>query len=170
MSELRLHGASVETVFELLGRRENDMTYALGWGLARSDPMLRDLLGRIAPDVPIESPVLIELQEHDTGDRGYTDIEILSPSMHVVVEAKRGWSPPSAAQLHRYEARLANGRRPSQWIVILTQNGLESIVRHQLVGWEPPRPVESCVLGWSDMVNVARQASRSGPLAERRLS
>ena len=36
MAELLLHGRPVPTVFDLLGRNENDMTYALSWGLARS--------------------------------------------------------------------------------------------------------------------------------------
>ena len=39
---------------------ENDMTYALGWGLARSDAMLRGMLDRIAPDVPFEEIPLRE--------------------------------------------------------------------------------------------------------------
>ena len=169
MTELRLHGSTVETVFDLLGRRENDMTYALGWGLARSDAMLRGMLDRIAPDVPFEAPALVDLQEHDSDDRGYTDIEILAPTIHVIVEAKRGWRPPSAGQLQRYEARLARGGRPSQWIAILTQNGAESIVQHQLGDWKAPPPVKTRVLGWSDVVSVARRASHGGPLAERRL-
>jgi hypothetical protein len=146
------------------------MTYALGWGLSRSDAVLRGLLLRIAPEVPYEPPVGVELQEHDPDDRGYTDIEVLTPNLHVVVEAKRGWRPPSAGQLRRYEARLARGGRQAQRIAILTQNGAELIVRHQLADWAPPPPVEACVLGWSDVVDIARRAGHSGPLAERRLA
>ena len=47
MPELLLHGRPVATVFDLLGRDENDMTYALGWGLTRSDALLVE--SRAAP-------------------------------------------------------------------------------------------------------------------------
>jgi len=170
MTELRLHGSTIETVFDLLGRRENDMTYALGWGLARCDAVLGRLLARIAPGVPLERPATVELQEHDAQDRGFTDIEILTPKLHAIVEAKRGWSPPSQAQLRRYEARLARSPRDERRIVILTQNGAEQVVRHQLAGWAPPPHVEACVLAWSDVVDLARRASHEGRLAERRLA
>jgi hypothetical protein len=162
MTELRLHGATVGTVFDLLGRRENDMTYALGWGLARSEPLLHDFLKRIAGDVPLDPSVEIELQEYGTDDGGFTDIEILTQDVHVIVEAKRGWRPPSAGQLHRYEERLNVMARPSRWIVILTQNGAEEIIRHQLANWAPTAPTQACVLGWSDVVTLVEHASRVG--------
>jgi hypothetical protein len=37
MPPLTLHGWTVATVFDLLGDKENDATYSLGWGLANSD-------------------------------------------------------------------------------------------------------------------------------------
>ena len=39
MAEQLLSGASVDTVFDLLGRFEDDMTYSLGWGLSRSEAL-----------------------------------------------------------------------------------------------------------------------------------
>jgi hypothetical protein len=106
MAELRLHGSSVDTVFDLLGRNENDMTFALGWGLSRSGAILRRFVERVAPGADLEPPIMVELQEHDRADGGFTDIELRSADLHVIVEAKRGWDPPSDAQLRRYEARL----------------------------------------------------------------
>lgn len=170
MVELRLHGSSIDTVFDLLGRNENDMTFALGWGLSRSGAILRRFVERVAPDAGLEPPVVVELQEHDRADGGYTDIELVSADLHVIVEAKRGWDPPSDAQLRRYEARLARAARPVQRIVILTQNGAETVVRHQVGPWQPAPPAAIEVLGWSDVVSLVRSASRGGPLAERRLA
>jgi len=34
MTDLTLYGRRVETVFELLGEAEDDITYSVGWGLA----------------------------------------------------------------------------------------------------------------------------------------
>lgn len=170
MVELRLHGSSVDTVFDLLGRNENDMTFALGWGLSRSGAVLRRFVERVAPGAALEPPVVVELQEHDRTDGGFTDIELLSAELHLIVEAKRGWDPPSDAQLRRYEARLARAGRPVQRVVILTQNGAEAVVRHQVGPWQPAPPAAIEVLGWSDVVSLVRSASRRGPLAERRLA
>jgi len=113
---------------------------------------------------------MVELQEHDRADGGFTDIELLSTDLHVIVEAKRGWAPPSDAQLRRYEARLARADRPVQRVVILTQNVAETVVRHQLGPWQPTPPASIEVLGWSDVVRLIRAASRGGSLAERRLA
>jgi hypothetical protein len=170
MVELRLHGTNVETVFDLLGRNENDMTFALGWGLSRNAAILRRFVERVATGAALEPPVMVELQEHDRADGGFTDIELLSTDLHVIVEAKRGWKPPSEDQLQRYEARLARADRPVQRVVILTQNGAETVVRHQLGPWQPTPPASIEVLGWSDVVGLIRAADRGGSLAERRLA
>lgn len=170
MPDLILHGRPVETVYDLLGRDENDMTYALGWGLTRSTALLRRFIEKVAPGAELREPVLVELQTHDAIDRGFTDIELLSPDIHAIVEAKRGWAPPWPAQLRRYEARFAAENRPVQRVVVLTQNGAEQVVRHLLGPWSPPEPATAQVVGWSDVVSLARSASREGPLSERRLT
>ena len=170
MAELRLHGSTVDTVFDLLGRNENDMTFALGWGLSRHPAILRLLVERVAAGTAIEPPVVVELQEHDRADGGFTDVELLSNNLHVIVEAKRGWDPPSQAQLGRYEHRLAEARRPVQRLVILTQNGAEVVARHRLGPWTPAAPAALEILGWSDVVGIVHSASREGSHAERRLA
>ncbi len=170
MPDLVLHGRPVETVFDLLGHDENDMTFALGWGLTRSRLLLAGLVERLAPGIEIREPFLVELQEHDAADGGFTDIELLSPDLHVIVEAKRGWNVPSAAQLRRYEDRFAAAGRPVQTVVILTQHGAGAVVRHHLGDWAPQDPITAEVVGWSDLVTMAAGAAHAGPLAERRLA
>jgi hypothetical protein len=168
MAELVLHGRPVSTVFDLLGRNEDDMTYALGWGLSRNARLLQAFAERVAPGALVDEPLVVELQEHDRADGGFTDIELLSAELHVIVEAKRGWAPPGAWQLRRYEARFAQAARPRQSLAVLTQNGAEAVIRHQLGPWKPPEPVTAHVLGWTDVVDLAR--GRGGPLPERRLA
>lgn len=170
MPQLVLHGRPVATVFDLLGRDENDMTYALGYGLTSNRAILRRVLAHVAPGcTPIE-PVVIELQRYDHADAGYTDLEILTTELHVLVEAKRGWEPPSPAQLRRYEDRFVEAARPVQRLVVLTQNGAEMVVRRRLGAWRPPPSVIAHVLGWADLVHLARGARGEGSDAERRLA
>jgi hypothetical protein len=168
--DLILHGRPVETFFDLLGRNENDMTAALGLGLSRSGPLLRRFVCRLAPEASLDGGFVIELQEHDEVDRGFTDIEIRSDDLHVIVEAKRGWDPPSQYQLLRYEARFAKVGLPRQRVVILTQNGADSVVRHRLGSWRPAEPIGVEVVGWSDIVQLARAAGHEGAHADRRIA
>jgi hypothetical protein len=168
VADLILHARPVATVFDLLGRDENDMTAALGWCLARSDAFRAAFLAEVAPGEHGADPV-VELQRHEASDGGFTDIEIRSVSVHLIVEAKRGWGLPSEAQLRRYEARFAQFAAPTQAFVVLTQNGVESVVRRRLAGWSPPSPINPVIVGWSRLVTLAGRASRSGDRAQRPL-
>jgi len=170
MPELVVHDRLIATVFDLLGRDENDMTASLGWGLAHNAALLGRFLVRVAPNVLLAEPPTVELQKHDRSDGGFTDIELTAREVHVIVEAKRGWEPPFEAQLTRYEKRFGKTKAAVQCFVVLTQNGADQVVRHRLRAWAPPPPIALVVLGWSDLVSMATSANREGPTAERRLA
>src|SRR5690348_11997705 len=94
---------SALTVFDLLGRHENDLTYAVGWCLNESSPFLRGFLSAIGVTAD-PADVVVRLQTYTRHDarRGITDIELRSPDFHVIVEAKRDWTIPTRDQLKRY--------------------------------------------------------------------
>ncbi len=104
-TELYLHGRKIETIFQLLGENENDITNSVAWTLSQSphflDVFLRSILGHKSRI----QDVSIRLQHTDkTG--GITDIEIESPgNFFIIVEAKRGWNLPSRKQLELYANR-----------------------------------------------------------------
>jgi len=106
-AELTLYGRSVGTVFDLLGSKENDITYSLGWALAESERLSSALLEDVVPasQAGLDADS-IRLQEGISG-AGFTDIEILAGSgdVHVVIEAKRGYDLPALAQLQKYATR-----------------------------------------------------------------
>ncbi|MBA3877402.1 MAG: hypothetical protein C0498_10760 [Anaerolinea sp.] len=154
-----MHGRPISTVFDLLGHDENDMTASLGWALARNGELLRAFVARIAPGVRLGDDAVVELQEHDRGDGGFIDIELKAPStVHVIVEAKRGWGLPSEEQLRRYETRFAFVGAPAARFVVLTQNGAEEVVRHRLGGWTLPAPINAVVMSWAELADLARRA------------
>ncbi len=105
MATLRLGNWPVKTVFHLLGQKENDITYSIGWGLAHCDAFAEALLDDLFPSRKSGGVETIELQKHGE-DGGFTDIEIHANDMHVILEAKRGWNLPGVAQLKRYCGRL----------------------------------------------------------------
>jgi hypothetical protein len=49
------HGGEVDSVFDLLGRNENDVTAAFGFTLANSPLMLSTILARVLPGADVES-------------------------------------------------------------------------------------------------------------------
>ena len=158
MSELVVHGRPVPTVFDLLGRHENDMTFALGWGLAASDGLLRSLIRRAGFDAE-PSDVVIRLQEFAPSG-GFTDIELMVPGqLHLIVEAKRGWDPPTDAQVERYESRFASSAVPHNGLVLLTQWGAESYLAAAVKMREFRFP--RYVVGWSEVARDARAAART---------
>jgi hypothetical protein len=140
MPELVLHDRPIPTVFDLLGHDENDMTASLGWALAHNAALLDRFVQRIAPGVSLTEPPAIELQKHDRADGGFTDIELLAPELHVIIEAKRGWNPPSETQLRRYEDRFAETSASAKRVVVLTQNGAERVAVAARVESEDAHP------------------------------
>ncbi len=109
---LNLFGKEVESVFAVKRDDENSVTYALGWSLSQS-PAFLATLGEDLFGEPIEfDDACIDLQRSNQ-DRGFSDVEIFSPSIpHIIIEAKRNWELPGTAQLKKYASRISreNGR------------------------------------------------------------
>jgi hypothetical protein len=104
-TELRLHGKTIASVFELLGDRENDITYSIGWALAQCPEFRGRVVRAACPTVTDVAADAVLLQERGVG--GITDIELKGPSFHIIIEAKRGLELPGLDQLSRYGDRLA---------------------------------------------------------------
>ena len=109
MADLTLHSRRVETVFDLLGDKEDDITYSVGWGLAQSETLARTILREVYGASADEGELTaVRLQEADK-DTGRTDIELETDLLRLVVEAKRGWTLPLRSQLQQYANRLNDG-------------------------------------------------------------
>jgi hypothetical protein len=107
MPELLLRGRKVESVFNLLGQNENDITFSIGWALSQSPSFLQTVLQTAFGErksYPL-GKVAISLQEFAVKG-GITDVEIRDPNLHVIIEAKRGWELPSKNQLTKYVPRF----------------------------------------------------------------
>jgi hypothetical protein len=165
MAELRLYNhKTVDTVFDLLGDKEDDITYSLGWGLANSDELARAMLSEAFTGGSGEVTA-IRLQQTLPG-AGRTDVEIESEHHHLIIEAKRGWTVPTPAQLEQYAARFHTRRE-----------GCIAVVAECSPEWATPRlPAEVAgvpvrYLPWSRVAQVVEQtAARAGAgNAEKRL-
>ena len=165
MADLRmyLHGRLIESIFELLGSKENDITYSLGWALAHS-PWLTAAVLRHALSVDDEPSVEeIRLQER-AEEPGITDIEIVGPAVHAIIEAKRGWQLPTRRQLTLYAPRLRRLNRQRQVLVTMSEATPEFASLH------PPKDIDGVPvvhLAWKDIIRLSRV--RQGTHAEKRL-
>jgi len=150
------------TLFDLLGDSENAMTSSTGWALTRSPTLLGLLLEAVAPANDPGRPIGVRLQESsDLG--GYTDIEIETENLFVIVEAKRGWQLPRRAQLELYAQRLLRREKPGA-LAVLSECSREFA--------EPRLPktigqVPVCHLSWAEVVALGRAGARCGARAER---
>ena len=78
MATISLHGQRLESMFELLGHDENDMTGSLGWALSQSSSFLNLFVREIGLPPTGVHEAQVRLQEYEPG-RGFTDIEIELP-------------------------------------------------------------------------------------------
>jgi hypothetical protein len=160
--DLFLHGRKLESVFELLGSKENSITYSVGWALANSSELLRAALAQLGLNgAEIED---VRLQEYGK-DGGFTDIELLGPTSHVIMEAKRGWWLPNDLQWGRYAPRFEREKRRNQRFVAMSDcsAGYASLHLPKHFGGVP-----LAYLGWRDLARLSENVKGSN--AEKRLS
>jgi hypothetical protein len=168
MSELQLHNKPIETIFELLGKKENNITYSVGWALYRSPAFLKQFIKEAMGVKDSKHATQLRLQ-HFHRKKGITDIEILCPNaFHVIVEAKCGWYLPEYRQLEKYAFRFKKSDEGSRRkIVVLSECSGEyakgQLQAHKIRGV----PIES--LSWKSLNQMITAALRSGSNAEKRL-
>lgn len=112
MTELILGQRPVLSVFELLGSNEDDMTYALGYSLNKSESFLKLFLESFGIQKQ-QGIYKIHLQKHHRNDKGFSDIEIWHDEKRLlIIEAKKGWRIPSIEQLTKYTSRFQKNDFP----------------------------------------------------------
>ena len=159
----------ITSFFDLLGYDEQAMTDSFGLALHGSSTLLSTFLASTCDGALAGEPIEIGLQKFGSADRGFTDVEVLASNLHVIVEAKRWWDPPSPEQLERYQGRFLEVHPPraTQRLVILTQDGTDAVVNHRLGGWRPVPPAQLSIVSWSMVARLASDASHRGPKSER---
>lgn len=169
MATLSLHGQRLESMFELLGQDENDMTGSLGWALSQSPSFLALFVREIGLPPTGVREAEVRLQEYEAG-RGFTDIEIELPGKFcAIIEAKRDWNLPARGQLMRY-ARRSQFRRyrfTRKRLVVVsdcTDEYAAARFGNQRFSGVPATP-----LGWNRVISIAKRSLQDAAHAERGL-
>ncbi len=168
MSNLHLSNKSekIESIFELLGEHENDMTYSLAWGLVQCPEFLDRFLYAINQKNIKLSEVDIYLQKGGDRKEGITDIELRSPKFSTIIEAKRGWNVPSKKQLIKYAKRLLNGKKQTRRLIVLSEYSKENSgnrVKNEIKGI----PVQ--LISWREAIEFAKQSLPDSSHAQKHL-
>lgn len=129
-TDLFIHNKEVESLFEIVGENENDLSYSLGYVLSKSPLLLKALIAKVYKPIKFKNAV-IKLQESGKHD-GFTDFEItLDNKYFFIIEAKKGWILPSIAQLKKYLPRFREFK-PTQKAFIVLSDCKEEYFRGEL--------------------------------------
>ena len=170
MPPLRLRNREVNTVFDLLGGKENDITLSLGWACCRSDQFAEALISHALPGCTSGIIRSIDLQsgapaDASYGHGGFTDIEIQTQFHHLIIEAKRGWNLPTTDQLKKYTRRFDKMTRSSTLIIM--GECTEQYASHRLPQRVDGIPVR--YVSWRTVSQIAHECRQKGTHAEKRL-
>jgi hypothetical protein len=169
MTELYLHNRKVDSIFQLLGEHENDISYSVAWALAKCPSFLDAFLQSQVKYKPKGEDVDIRLQNTE-GTGGITDIELESlGSFYVIIEAKKGWQLPGHKQLEKYANRYKykESKAPVKLILALSECSQEYATANLDVREVSDVPVKS--VSWKDMAKLASEARSIGSHSEKRI-
>jgi len=169
MTELYLHRYKVDSVFQLLGSEENDVTCSVAWAFYKSPSFLKEFLWRTIHWKGSIDNVIIRVQQYETSG-GITDIEVEIPGeFYLIVEAKPGWNLPRRTQLDRYANRKSfkSSIAAIKRLIILSECSPEYAARNLEVREVSGLQIEP--LSYRDLVAFAKAAYREGSHAEKRL-
>lgn len=133
MAELIAHNNErIETIYQLLGTKENDITRAIAWTLKKCPTFLNAFIhfSRFGMNDITSSNITIFYQQFEKteSENGYTDLEITDyDSFHIILEAKRGWILPGHDQLKKYADRdsFKNRKIKNKFIVTVSECSYE---------------------------------------------
>lgn len=91
MAELIAHGQSIETIFDLIGDLENDITKSIVWSFKKCPKLLEKCVEKLL-GITINADEAVIRYQVSEADKGITDLEITdNRNFYIIIEAKRGW-------------------------------------------------------------------------------
>ena len=122
MAELFAYNERVETIFDLIGDRENDITKSIAWAFEQCPRLLEKVIEYLIQVSVDADDVVIRYQEFEK-DRGITDLEITdNREFYIIIEAKRGWNLPEEQQLKLYSDRSGFINNPAKVKAIVSMS------------------------------------------------
>lgn len=171
MSNLFINNDRVNSVFTLLGEKENNISYSVAYGLANCRVFLKNFMLEVGYGILTDDECKrtdIILQNFDN-EPGITDIEIiLMDKFHIIIEAKRGWIFPSTGQILKYSGRSTfKGKDVYKKLLVFNESNPEFTARHF-----PHKEIDDVpivVMSWKQIKNIVSNSISAGRDFENRL-
>lgn len=170
MADLYIFNDKIESFFQLLGQKENDISYSVGYAFGNCKTFLERFLKNLGIKAPFEpDKIKIKLQTHEK-DKGFTDFEIIQDDeFHIIIEAKRGWVFPTKEQLDKYATRptFRSSRAKVKKIVIFNESVPAYTKTHFKITNIRKIPIE--VISWKDLEKISSSSKSIGRIGENRI-
>ena len=159
----RSNPSPVKSIFRLVGKNEDALTFALGYLLANSPSLCTKLMRVLGVKLrpPLEDDYSVHLQEVTEPGFGRRDIVIeIGDKMRAVLEAKVGGAEPSVQQLTKY-AKEKNlwGSFRTRVIAALTQVKLPESKAEKVRSELSSNRIQFCEIQWHAIVDLVLQHS-----------
>lgn len=171
MSNLFINNDQINSVFTLLGEKENNISYSVAYSLANCKIFLKNFMLEVGYGVLNDDECKrtdIILQNFDN-EPGITDIEIiLMDKFHIIIEAKRGWVFPSPSQIQKYSGRSTfKAKDVYKRLIVFNESNPEFTTRH--FPYKEIDDVPVLVMSWKQIKNIVSRSSGMGRDFENRL-
>ena len=155
MSVLKAYGDEVNSIFQLIGIKENDITKSIAWALNKC-PVFMKLFVKALLDVDIEpNDVELYYQKYDA-ETGITDIEITDETnFYIIVEAKRGWLLPGEIQLTKYSERNDLQKSPAKTKAIVSMSECSKEYADCNLPFKEKNGIPIKHISWSQLFEIA---------------
>lgn len=170
MSDLYIYDNKIETIFHLIGEKENDISYSLGYTLANCPKFLESFLNYLKISTPFQPDrIKIKLQTHEK-TKGFTDFEIIQENeFHIIIEAKRGWNFPTSTQLKKYISRPTFKKSSANTKLIVVFNESTPIYTKTHFKGSPVKSIPDHVISWQTINSIASSSIKNSNNSEGRL-
>ena len=169
MTDLFIGQNKVDCVFDLLGQKEDDITYSVGYALSESPSFLKVFLNNIGYSGEYTSDLKVHLQNHGE-NKGYTDIEIIEQGrLHIIIEAKKGWEFPSSDQLDKYTSRKSFSSKSDLFKKVIVLNESTSEYSDSYFSIKASNQISIQVISWKKIRLLVDDSFQEGRNIEKRL-
>lgn len=169
MSRLVTNEYPVESVFQLIGYLENDISKSIAWALTKCPEFLKSVLKSML-EIDVDPDKIEIIYQNSEKGKGITDLEITDyDTFFVIVEAKRGWILPGAQQLTMYSERKDLTDSKAATKAIITMSECSEIYANLYLPFKEVNDIPIKHLSWKKVYDAALEAKRGSNHAQKNL-
>ncbi len=155
MAELIAYGEKVNSVFQLIGTLENDITKSVAWALDNCPIFLSNVIKETLGIAVNPDKVRISYQSYEKG-KGITDLEITDNELfYIIIEAKRGWILPGKDQLTLYSQRKDLSESSVEHKAIITMSECSDLYAKSYLPFSEVNGIPIKHLSWKRIYEIA---------------